>query len=85
VEGTVYRTTLCNSCGKELHSCLNCRHYNKGKPYDCSESIQEPVTQKDRANFCDYFQINLQSSREDKDRSGKNFVAKDDFNALFGE
>ncbi|MBN2625605.1 MAG: hypothetical protein JXA95_02975 [Spirochaetales bacterium] len=83
VEGSVYRNTLCPSCGAELHSCANCRHYAKGQPYDCRESIQEPVNDKNRANFCDFFQINTKTGspgeRSDSESS------KDAINALFGE
>ena len=85
VEGAVYRNTLCSACGKELHTCRNCRHYAPGKPYDCAESIGEPIPDKTRANFCDFFQINLKSDNGGGDSSGKSSSAKDAFDALFGE
>lgn len=84
VEGTVYRTTLCPGCGRELKTCLNCRHYAPGRPYDCAETIQEPVTDKGRANFCDFFQINNRiGNAPPQSEKGKN--PKDDFDALFGD
>ena len=52
----VYRETTCSKCGKDLHSCLNCRFYSKGSYWDCRESISEPVTEKESANFCEYFE-----------------------------
>ncbi len=51
----VYRTTTCPACGKDLKICLNCRFYSPGAHWDCAESIDEPVNEKDRANFCSYF------------------------------
>ena len=53
----IYRNSVCPSCGKELHVCLNCEFYSPGAHWDCRESISEPVRDKDRANFCDFFTI----------------------------
>ncbi len=51
----VYRTTTCTGCGKDLKVCLNCRFYSPGAHWDCAESIDEQVTDKERANFCTFF------------------------------
>jgi len=51
----VYRSSTCPSCGKDLKICLNCRFYSPGAHWDCAESIDEPVNDKDRANFCTFF------------------------------
>ena len=51
----VYRSSTCASCGKDLKICLNCRFYSPGAHWDCAESIDEPVNDKDRANFCTFF------------------------------
>ncbi len=53
----VYRATACEHCGKDLHSCLNCRFYSPGAHYDCSETVDEEVTEKDRGNFCSFFAL----------------------------
>ena len=53
----VYRNTLCPSCGKELKTCRNCRHFSPGAPNDCREPVSDPVAEKDRANFCDWFVV----------------------------
>lgn len=52
----VYRNTTCSKCGKDLHSCLNCRFYDQGSHWDCRESVSEEVADKERANFCEYFE-----------------------------
>ena len=54
-EAPVYRNTLCERCGKELKTCRNCRHFSPGAAADCNEPVSEPVLDKDRANFCDWF------------------------------
>jgi len=48
----------CPSCGTDSRSCKNCRFYSPGSVYDCAERVEEPVKEKDRANFCDHFQLN---------------------------
>lgn len=79
----VYRSTTCTKCGKDLHSCLNCRFYSKGSYRDCRESISEAVTEKESANFCDYFEY------ADKDASSKDQKkaqdAKSQLAKLFGD
>lgn len=50
------RESECPSCRKQTHVCRNCRFYEPGRPNDCQEPIAEPVRDKDRANFCDYFE-----------------------------
>lgn len=55
----VFRSTACPGCGKELKVCLNCRFHRPGAHWDCLETIQEPVAEKGRANFCEYFQFRV--------------------------
>ncbi|MDC7235271.1 MAG: hypothetical protein PQJ58_18710 [Spirochaetales bacterium] len=54
--GKIYRNSVCSSCGKDLKVCLNCIHYDRNSHNQCRESQAERVTDKDRANFCDYFE-----------------------------
>ena len=53
----IFRATTCPSCGKDAHVCLNCRFYDTSVHMECRESIAEPVAQKDRSNFCEYFKV----------------------------
>lgn len=46
----------CPRCRKQTHVCRNCRFYQPGRPNDCQEPVAEAVTDKQRANFCDYFE-----------------------------
>jgi hypothetical protein len=50
------REATCPGCRKSTHCCLNCRWYAKGRPNDCAEPIADPVTHKERANYCGYFE-----------------------------
>ena len=51
----VHRSTVCPSCDADLRCCLSCRFYSKGVHWDCVESIDEQVRNKDRGNFCGFF------------------------------
>lgn len=45
----------CDRCGSDLHSCLNCTHYDATAYNECRESGAERVLDKERANRCDWF------------------------------
>ena len=50
------REDNCIGCGKPTRVCRNCRWYSPGRPNDCEEPVAEPVMDKQRANYCDYFE-----------------------------
>lgn len=79
---TIYRDTVCPDCGADLHSCVNCTFYAPGSHYDCHETIEEPVRDKESSNFCDFFKAAVISGKgfSSGDKSQK---ARDAFNALF--
>lgn len=83
------RTDACEFCGADLHSCINCKFYSPGSHYDCKETVDELVKDKERANFCDYFNVAVilgaaggNNGLSAQDKAAK---AKDAFNALFGD
>ena len=87
----IFRTTTCPSCGKDAHVCLNCRFYDTSVHMECRESIAEPVAQKDRSNFCEYFKLRETAGRgpgsggpapADDDRATR---ARDAAERLFGD
>jgi len=57
VDDKIFRKDDCPHCGQDLHCCFQCRFYEKGRQNDCKESRAERVVDKDRANFCDYFEF----------------------------
>ncbi len=72
-------------CGADLHSCINCKFYSKGSHYDCRETVDELVKDKERANFCDYFSVAAIISADSIATDNKAANAKVAFNALFGD
>ena len=45
----------CPGCGRATHSCRNCGFYDPAYNNQCREPMAERVVDKDRANFCEYF------------------------------
>lgn len=45
----------CEHCHHDLHVCRNCLHYDTKSYNDCKESAAERQTDKERANYCEYF------------------------------
>ncbi|MDO9514909.1 MAG: hypothetical protein Q7J01_02245 [Syntrophales bacterium] len=58
-DGAVGRRDICPFCGIDLHVCLSCRFYDPGSYNDCREPQAERVVEKDRSNFCDYFEFGV--------------------------
>lgn len=75
-QGTIPRTAECPACSADIHCCLNCDNYDRSAHNQCREPQAEWVTDRERANFCDYFTPNSlkggsvkKSPREDLRRS----------------
>lgn len=82
-EMDITRSSVCGTCGADLHSCVNCRFYSPGSHYDCRETVDEPVRDKERANFCGYFSV-FTGEFVQNAASEKKSAARADFAALFG-
>lgn len=69
----VHRGDTCAGCGADLHTCVHCRFHDPARSNQCSEPRAEWVSDKERANFCEYFEprmsINLTA------RGGRNRTA----------
>lgn len=50
------RADECRACRAELHVCRMCRFYDRSKAKSCAEPVADEVHDKDRANFCGYFE-----------------------------
>lgn len=52
----VGRKEDCPFCTADLHACIQCRFYEPGHHNDCRESQAELISEKERANFCGYYE-----------------------------
>lgn len=53
----VYRSSKCPSCGNDLRIGSNCRFYAPSAHWECRETVTERVTDKEAANFCEWFRF----------------------------
>ena len=51
------RDAECSSCGHDVRCCTNCRFYVTRYNNSCRETEADPVEDKHRRNFCEYFQL----------------------------
>jgi predicted RNA-binding Zn-ribbon protein involved in translation (DUF1610 family) len=81
----VFRSSVCPQCGKDLRVCKNCVFHSPGAHWDCRETVGEPVWDKERGNFCDFFRFKTDSLKREgqADGSEKN-EARGKFDRLFG-
>ena len=52
------RDAECESCRHDLRCCRNCRHWDPHFNNECTETMADPVVDKTRRNFCEYFYFN---------------------------
>jgi hypothetical protein len=76
------RLEECRACRAELHACRMCQFYDTSKAKHCQEPIAEEVKDKERANFCDYFQPSAAAYRPGERSAADR--ARAELDALFG-
>ena len=54
-EAKIVRQSVCEKCGSYLHCCFNCHFYDPKAYNQCREPTAERVLEKDKANFCFFF------------------------------
>ena len=50
------RAEVCEGCGWDARVCKNCRFYDVRSYRECLEEQAELVKDKDKRNFCNYFE-----------------------------
>jgi hypothetical protein len=81
IDGPVGRRSTCPQCEADLHTCMNCKHYDESAAHACREPHAEHVVEKDALNACDLYQLGDGASR----RRVRSRAARDALGALFGE
>jgi hypothetical protein len=76
----------CPKCSADLRCCKNCRHFDTGAQFECTEPIPERITKKDIRNECTYFVARTSIERETHDSGGPSIrpsSARSAFDNLF--
>ena len=55
----IAQQTECTDCGSDLHTCINCRHFDTAAPLECRVEIKERIRHKSRRNSCVFFEPRL--------------------------
>ena len=77
------RMDKCTACSADLHVCKLCKFYDRSRANQCQEPVADPVSDKQRSNFCGYFELRV-NAYQDHDSSEVS-KAQHDLAALFGE
>ena len=78
------RDLVCEGCNRDLRACVHCRHYDLHYNNSCRETMADPVVEKDRRNFCEYFSFSrtpFAGKAPTRDRAAE---ARSKLDALFG-
>ena len=78
--GIVGRRDECFKCHSDLHVCKNCKFYDPSAYNECREPQADVVLEKERANFCDFFQPRAPGDKSPVDKQKELLAAAE---ALF--
>ncbi len=53
----IQRSACCPKCDEDIRCCKNCTFYDPGTYNECRESQADRITEKEKANFCDFFEL----------------------------
>jgi hypothetical protein len=79
------RTDSCATCLSDLKCCLNCRFFDPAASHECREPQADWVTEKTRANFCEFFEFRETTRLSEKGSQESAQSARDAFFNLFGK
>jgi len=57
----VNRYENCTKCNASIRSCMMCSFYDTSSYNDCREPTADRITDKEKANFCDFFKLSNSS------------------------
>jgi len=65
--GLPARGDTCVSCDADVKVCLNCAFFDDSAYNECHETEAERVVEKDRSNFCEFFNFNDSAGKKTKE------------------
>lgn len=77
------RRDTCTACGADLHACVHCRHFDPSRSNQCVEPQAEWVSDKEKSNFCEYFEARTAVNLTSQGRSSRRIDARAAFHNLF--
>jgi hypothetical protein len=74
----VLRKDTCPACCRDLHCCRQCRFHDPAYHNQCREPKTDMVSDRERANLCDYFEFRGRAAAPAPDPRGQARRALDD-------
>lgn len=74
---------VCPHCSADLHICLNCRFFDENYYNKCREPRAEWVSQRDKNNYCEYFEFRDSQDQGTGAKEKEEAIKK--WKKLFGE
>ena len=53
----IFQKDTCESCKRDLHSCVQCKFYDIRASNQCREPLSDFVRDKEKRNICGYFEF----------------------------
>ena len=85
LDGQPGRSESCHGCNEDLRICLNCVFHDRSVAYQCRDRRAEPVTEKNRSNFCVYFDFALRDWGGSRGTNKRAKEARNTFDQFFGD
>jgi hypothetical protein len=82
------RRDTCEDCDTDFRCCRNCIHHDPVVAHQCRERRAEPVQEKDRANYCEYFDFSKRTFKKPIPNQGdisREDTARDALKKLLGD
>jgi hypothetical protein len=79
------RSEQCLQCQADLRVCLNCVSYDPRAAQQCRDRRAEPVADKDRGNFCEYFELAKRVFKPGETANARESKAREQLRKLFGD
>ena len=77
------RDSSCESCRHDYRCCRQCRHYDPARHNACRETEAEMVENKERRNFCEFFDFNSAPFRGAGGAQAREADARKQLDSLF--
>ena len=84
VDEPIPRDSECESCRTDLRACINCRHYDTAYNNACRETEADPVPDKKRRNFCEFFAFSREPFARAAGGATREAEARKKLESLFG-
>jgi hypothetical protein len=79
------RSETCGRCEADLKVCLNCEYFDRSVAYQCRERRAEPVEEKDRANYCEWFELARRAYTPDPRADSRAEATRNQLKKLLGD